>query len=134
MLKKILVRHGVALRITDGDVRDNGRCVVVGIIFVSGELESHTRGIWLGNILVAVAVQVCHLASIVVDARGTFVAGEMGRVELLGVRLVVLLGGRVLDRERVGLGGATYGDANHGFWLNQWASLVLVRGLVEEDN
>ena len=57
--------------------------------------------------------------------RGIRCTGE-GGVELVGVRIVVLLGGRVVHGECIGLGGATDSDADHCFRLERSAVLVLV--------
>ena len=68
----------------------------------------------LRGVLVAFLVKVCVQAPIIVDLRGGFVAGEIGRVKLVRVRLVVLLGGGVLDREGIGLVAVADGNTLHG--------------------
>ena len=56
-----------------------------------------------------------------------------GRVELVGVRLIVLLGGWVVDGESVDLDGATDCNALHSLRLEGRAVFVLVIRLVEID-
>ena len=49
------------------------------------------------------------------DLGGEFTTREAGRVKLVGVRLVVLLGGRVVHGESISLDGVTNGDACMAF-------------------
>ena len=59
-LEEILIWHGVDVWVADGDGRDNSHgLVVVGVgVFVDGDIERHTRQVWLWGVFVAVAVEV----------------------------------------------------------------------------
>ena len=61
----------------------------------------------------AVTVQVSHEATVVVQAGGPLVGWKAGWVKLLGLWFVVLIGGRIINGERVSLGRAADSDADH---------------------
>ena len=61
------------------------------------ELDGHAGRIWLGDIAVAVSVQVGNESPFVTNPRGPLVGWKARGVELVGVRLVILLGGGIVD-------------------------------------
>ena len=61
-------------------------------------------------------------------------AGEAVGIELIRIRIVVLLGGGIVDGEGVSFGGSANGNAYHGFILEGGAILVIFRVLVELGN
>ena len=62
----------------------------------------------------AVTAQVSHEATVVVQAGGPLVGWKAGWAKLVGLSFVILLDGRVINGEGVGLGRAADGDADHG--------------------
>ena len=63
-----MVRGGLAVSCVDGDRGHDGGGEVCGILVVARELDGHAGRIWLGDIAMAVAVQVCDEAAVVVDS------------------------------------------------------------------
>ena len=56
MLEDIRVWYRVAFSVADGDGGDDSSSVVCWIVVVIGKLDGHSQGIWLGDVLVAMAV------------------------------------------------------------------------------
>jgi hypothetical protein len=66
-LEEVLIRHCVPLLVADQDGRHDGYDAVNVITLVSGDLEWGARGIGIGDVLVAVTLQVGVEAAVVVD-------------------------------------------------------------------
>ena len=115
MLEEICILDSVSLSRADGDGGNDGGGVVCRVGVMAGELDGKAWVIWLGDIPMAVAVQVSYESSIIMYPGGPLVGWKAGGVEFLGVRLVVLIGGGVVDQEGIRLGRATDGDADHCF-------------------
>ena len=76
VLKKISILDGVSFSRAKGDGGNNGGGVVRRIVVVARELDGQVWWIWLGDIPMAMAVQVGHEASVVMYTGGPIVGSQ----------------------------------------------------------